>query len=499
MVPTVERAGRWLRVSRAEQDEQSQVPDVDHWIDSHGYELAATYTIRGKSAYSGNRRFDETWAKVLADIRSGEIDVLVVWKTDRLDRKLRTFQMLAEVVDAGGRVEFVTQPHLNDLTTMGGRIALKVQEEIAHEESRIKSDRILAKHKRLRDAGSLVGRPCFGFVIRESGTPSIKVLVPDPKLAPIIGEAVRRYLEGASLLRICEYLTAQGIKPPQAAKAQKGTKGAAGIWRPPTVGHIFRNESLAGRRIGASGRTAQRHEGIIDRQTWDALQREMDRRQGRRGTTTSGTALLTGLVVCGQCGGPLYRHGSEPYRYWRCYGTDTKPSTCKLMVRMGELDQWLDGQISNHGGHVIEIVEIDGENYDDEIADIKRDLADAVAAEEWDKLGPLRTELERLRSLPAGKSRMTGRVAAYTVGMLWAKLDAGGRRRYLLDANVRVVVTKAEFRIEGDLEKVAANGWPGLDGDETDAPTLSADDAVAVLESAVKHAKRGVGRMTKLA
>jgi DNA invertase Pin-like site-specific DNA recombinase len=160
-----EPAGIWLRVSSGAQDEQNQLPEDLAWCEAHGYEVRVTYTVHGKSAFKGNKKFDQAWAKVLADLKSGVIRVLVVWKQDRLDRKLATFQMLAQVVEAGGRVEFVTQPHLNDLTTMGGRIALKVEEEIAHAESQTKSDRsridIAAKHA----AGSLHGRPCWGYEV----------------------------------------------------------------------------------------------------------------------------------------------------------------------------------------------------------------------------------------------------------------------------------------------------------------------------------------------
>ena len=51
--------------------------------------------------------------------------MLICWKLDRLDRKLGAFQMIADVIAAGGRIEFVTQTALNDLSTMAGRISLR--------------------------------------------------------------------------------------------------------------------------------------------------------------------------------------------------------------------------------------------------------------------------------------------------------------------------------------------------------------------------------------
>src|SRR5258708_5215654 len=100
-VTTAEQAGIWLRVSGGRQDETSQVPDIAGWVDGHGYEHGPTYTVHGGSAFKGNRKFDRAWASVLDDMRHGRITVLVVWKQDRLDRKLNTFQMLADVVAAG--------------------------------------------------------------------------------------------------------------------------------------------------------------------------------------------------------------------------------------------------------------------------------------------------------------------------------------------------------------------------------------------------------------
>lgn len=66
---TGEAAGAWFRVSTGGQDEQSQVPDVMGWVQSHGYNVARTYTLHGKSAFKGQQ--DAELQKVLADMRAG--------------------------------------------------------------------------------------------------------------------------------------------------------------------------------------------------------------------------------------------------------------------------------------------------------------------------------------------------------------------------------------------------------------------------------------------
>jgi DNA invertase Pin-like site-specific DNA recombinase len=205
-----ERAGAWFRVSTKDQDEANQQPEVMKWIEDHGYEPAATYQIHGASARKGNKRFDTTWAQVLDDFRTGKIKVLVVWRLSRLDRKLAATQMIAEVVKLGGRIEFAKQPHLNDLSTMAGRISLTVEQELAFAESEEKSDRIKAKHVTLKDKGSFVGRPSWGYeIVKQDG---IKTLASTPLGREWIPQVYRMAIDGHSRLDIAQRLTSAGLK-----------------------------------------------------------------------------------------------------------------------------------------------------------------------------------------------------------------------------------------------------------------------------------------------
>jgi DNA invertase Pin-like site-specific DNA recombinase len=195
-----EIAGRWLRVSTKRQDEENQAADIDRWSSSHDYDNGPTYQVHGASAFKGNKKFDKTWAQVISDLRSARMHVLLLWKLDRMDCNLQTFQMLREVVEAGGRVEFVTEPQYNDLTTMAGRIALKVGEEMAYAESRTKSNRAKAKKQSLQTGGYSSGRYPFGFTSRcsqECGQPVCnhpKFLGIDEYEAGYIRKAVALYL-----------------------------------------------------------------------------------------------------------------------------------------------------------------------------------------------------------------------------------------------------------------------------------------------------------------
>ena len=59
----MERSGRWLRVSTGRQEEGMQVPDVERWESARNYDVKRVYTVHGGSAFKGNKKFDDEWAK----------------------------------------------------------------------------------------------------------------------------------------------------------------------------------------------------------------------------------------------------------------------------------------------------------------------------------------------------------------------------------------------------------------------------------------------------
>ena len=128
-----------------------------------------------------------------------------------------------------------------------------------------------------------------------------------------------------------------------------------GAWVPKTLSDVMRNPVLAGRRTDGQGRTILRVPPILDVDTWRKLQAEMDRRATKKGAVRAGSPLLSGVVVCHGCGGPMYRlraqntrkDGSKQYNvYYRCWGTDTNPSKCRNMFPLDELDAWVEARMA---------------------------------------------------------------------------------------------------------------------------------------------------------
>jgi DNA invertase Pin-like site-specific DNA recombinase len=437
-----ERAGQWRRVSSGKQDEAGQDPDNLAWIKSHGYDLGPVYTVHGGSAFKGNRKFDEAWASVLADMKAGRIKVLVVWKQDRIDRKLNTFQMLAQVVEAGGRVEFVTQPHLNDLTTMGGRISLKVQEEIAYAESKDKSDRIKAKQVTLRAAGALTSRPPFGYesVPAPGG---YKMLVPTGDGRAYVPEIFSRVIAGESLRAIAKFLDDKGVKP---------VSGKT-FWAK-TLADMVRCATYAGRQQDANGRTIHLCEALVDANTFSKANKALDTRPNR-GARLGDALLGPGVLACPACSwsaatrapsSPMYRLANAAGRrqMYRCGGTGSQRRGCGNNVDLAAADQALSRFMAGLDAEILTTRVVPGHDHRAEMDAIKMDLRalDPDAGDYDGRHAALRAELARLKALPSVPDRIVTEPTGVTYGQAWQALDESERAAWLRSKGVRVYAAR---------------------------------------------------------
>jgi DNA invertase Pin-like site-specific DNA recombinase len=451
-----ERAGIWLRVSSGGQDEASQEPDVLRYCADKGYEVVNTYTVHGKSAYKGAHNPD--WQRVVKDVKSGAISVVVMWKVDRLDRQnmLHAVPMANAVLDIGGRIEFATQPYI-DLTTMPGRMAFGNLCELAHEESRIKSDRVMIKHNALRAANSFIGRAPFGYrTVCAEGCgpvkgkhPHHKTMEPDPETAPYVKGMADRYLRGATFADICGWLDAEGVKP-----------AAGGKWWHATVARILGSPTLIGRR--KHGGVVSRYEPILDMFTYRRLQARLA--ANPRPVAAKNSAAFAGVAYCVKCGRILYsRHiantrkdGSKQWNfYYRCDGTAREPSRCRNMIPMADLDAAIELSFAaEYGSHPWpERVGYSAEDYSQDLEDVNDALNDLMGAwtsglipdAEFDtRQRELRAERTRLADLQAKGLSAQPIDSDRTLGQVWAVLDAVGKRELLHDMGVRVLAYRDE-------------------------------------------------------
>src|SRR5262249_28754500 len=72
-----------------------------------------------------------------------------------------------------------------------------------------------------------------------------------------------------------------------------------------------------------------RHQGVIDRKTWDAVQAKTQSRKRGRRKTRAGGLPLTGLAYCGHCGWRMYGERHRIHSYLTCSGDRARPGTCR--------------------------------------------------------------------------------------------------------------------------------------------------------------------------
>lgn len=285
----IDVAGRWLRVSTAGQDEASQEPDVDRWIAEHGYAVGATYRARAASAFHG--KHEPLLRDALEDMKAGKINVLVVWKSDRIDRQEKLGSLLKEAEGYGGRIEFAKEPELNMLTGLGGRVMTVVKEYMNAEESRTKSDRVTIKHAALKAAGSVVGKVAWGYEIEQRD--GIKIPVPTTDARVWVPRIHEWSLQGFSLNTIAGMLTGAGVKPRGNAWTNRGVR------------NILLNPVYAGTHVYGDG-TMLAVEAVVTADTQEQARKAL-RARLRRGQRSSSAEPALLIPKCLACGAKAYR------------------------------------------------------------------------------------------------------------------------------------------------------------------------------------------------
>jgi DNA invertase Pin-like site-specific DNA recombinase len=141
----------------------------------------------------------------LADIESGFVDVVVIYKLDRISRTLLDFVRLMDLFEQFG-VTFVAVTQNFDTSDSTGRLILNVLLTFAQFEREIASDRLRDKFSAMRQRGMFVGgNPPYGYDLRD------KALHVNQGEAEVIQWIFNRYLEAKSLVVVSRELREKGV------------------------------------------------------------------------------------------------------------------------------------------------------------------------------------------------------------------------------------------------------------------------------------------------
>jgi site-specific DNA recombinase len=272
--------------------------------------LRAKYDDGG---FSGGNTDRPALQRLLQDVRAGKIDVIVVYKVDRLTRSLADFAKLVELFDQHN-VSFVSVTQQFNTTTSLGRLTLNVLLSFAQFERELTSERIRDKISASKRKGLWVG----GMAPLGYDTKGRKITVNEAE-AERVRSIFRSYLKLGSLNRLMVELRKQGIVTKIRILRTGETIGGIPFTRG-SLAHLLRNRFYIG-EVSFKGEVLQGEQpAILDRDLFDAVEAKLNEQvNGHKAIRTRSEALLAGRIFDdrGNRMSPSHaRKGGIKYRYY---------------------------------------------------------------------------------------------------------------------------------------------------------------------------------------
>jgi site-specific DNA recombinase len=252
--------------------------------------------------------------KLIIDIEAGQIDVVVVYKVDRLTRALSDFAKLVDVFDRRG-VSFVLITQQFNTTTSMGRLTLNVLLSFAQFEREVTGERIRDKVAASKKKGMWMGgMPPLGYDVKN------RKLVVNEDEACIVVDIYRRYLALKSVHALRDALADAGIKSKRRTRSDGATYGGQKLSRG-ALYLILQNRLYRGEIPHKGNSYPGKHPAIVDKPLWDEVQAVLaaNRVERATGARASHPSPLTGMVFdeTGERLTPTYavKKGTR-YRYY---------------------------------------------------------------------------------------------------------------------------------------------------------------------------------------
>src|SRR5207302_1747004 len=247
----------------------AQRESCDAYIKSQRHEgWTPLPTLYDDGGYSGGSTERPALKRLLADIQSHLIDVVVVYKVDRLTRSLADFAKIVEIFDAAG-VSFVSVTQQFNTTTSMGRLTLNVLLSFAQFEREVTGERIRDKIAASKKKGIWMGGVVpVGYRVEDRALHIVE------HHAELVRDLFRRYLEAGSVVRLKQVIDGENLRLPVRADGTGRSTGGGLLSR----GHIYKilsNPIYIG-RIAHKGHVHEgQHPPIVELDLWDRVQERL--------------------------------------------------------------------------------------------------------------------------------------------------------------------------------------------------------------------------------
>jgi site-specific DNA recombinase len=258
--------------------------------------------------FSGGTLERPALKRLRADIEAGRIDVVVVYKIDRLSRSLMDFSRLVEVFDQH-KVTFVSVTQSFNTTTSMGRLTLNVLLSFAQFEREVIGERIRDKVAASRKKGMWMGGWApLGYEIRD------RKLVVNEVDAKLVRSIFQRFVKTGSATTLARELIAENVRNKYGKLIDKGI-----------LYKMLNNPVYIGEAVHKGISYPGEHVGIVDRKVWDKVQAQFQESPRKRAATARAQtpALLKGIIFDPNAVAMSPTHTRKNGRLYRYYLSQT--------------------------------------------------------------------------------------------------------------------------------------------------------------------------------
>jgi len=266
--------------------------------------------------FSGGSMDRPALQRLMQDIEAGLIDIVVVYKIDRLTRSLADFSKMVEVFERRG-VSFVSVTQQFNTTTSMGRLMLNVLLSFAQFEREVTGERIRDKIAASKRKGMWMGgMPPLGYDVEN------RRLVPNPQEAKLVQQIFQRFVELGSSTKLVRELKLDGATS-KAWTTQDGNVRTGKAINKSLIYKMLVNRTYLGEIGHKSVWYPGQHPALIDQKTWDEVQAILATNSRVRANNTRAQTpfLLKGLVfgVDGRALAPWHTTKRKTGRVYRYY------------------------------------------------------------------------------------------------------------------------------------------------------------------------------------
>lgn len=292
------------------------------------YEACAAYALSQKhegwevlpdryddGGFSGGNMQRPGLKRLLADVEAGKVDIILVYKIDRLTRSLADFAKIVDVLDKA-KASFVSITQSFNTTTSMGRLTLNMLLSFAQFEREVTGERIRDKIAASKRKGLWMGGPVpLGYDVDN------RRLVTNDEEAELVRHIMQRYLELGSVVELADDLNAKGYRTKVQHRASGPHRGGC-PFRRGTLYHLLANPIYRGKIVHKGEVYQGEHEPIVPEGLWQAVQEKLKTNASGPSRRMRGQqpSLLTGILKDNEARAMTSSHASKGkakrYRYY---------------------------------------------------------------------------------------------------------------------------------------------------------------------------------------